>query len=202
MRALSFRIILVSIVLTWPCTVAAMEALLPFEDQTTHLWGYRTSGGAVMIEPRFLIAEQFSHHGMAAVVDESGWQYIDGQGSAVIRPFVFDNGPDPFHEGLARFKTGEHFGFFDERGRVIIAARFDFAAPFADGLAAFCQGCKARAEGEYHRYEGGVWGFIDKAGNVVITPKYAVAEAFAQGQARVMLDGRWVTINRNGDPIQ
>jgi hypothetical protein len=179
-----------------------MEALLPFEDQTTHLWGYRASGGTVIIEPRFFVADRFSVHGIAAAADESGWQYIDGQGSVVIRPFVFDNGPDPFREGLARFKSGEQFGFFDERGRVVISPQFDFAAPFADGLAAFCEGCEVYAEGEHSRYEGGVWGFINKQGTVVLTPKYAAAESFALGQAKVMLNGRWIIINRNGDPIQ
>lgn len=182
----------------WMGTSFAMEVLSPFEDPATQLWGYRNTRGAVVIEPRFTVAEEFSPQGIAAVADDSGWQIINRKGKLLVRPYLLDNGPDPFQEGLGRFTEAGKVGFFDERGKVVIAPRFSFAAPFSEGRAVFCQGCRERAEGEHRSMEGGLWGFIDRKGKIVITPVYEKAESFQQGKARVMRNGRWITINRQG----
>ena len=186
----------------WAGTTFAAEALSPFEDSGTHLWGYWNPRGAVVIEPRFSVAQDFSKRGIAAVADESGWKFIDRTGKVLIRPYVLDNGPDPFQEGLARFMEAGMFGFFDERGKVVIPARFAFAAPFSEGRAVFCQGCREQAEGEHRAMQGGLWGFIDRKGRIVITPRFDKAESFQQGKARVMLNGRWLTIDRQGHPTK
>jgi len=73
---------------------------------------------------------------------------INEKGETVIRPFVVDNGPDYFEDGLARFRIDNKFGFFDRTGKIIIGAQFDFAFPFHEGLAAICAGCKEEPEGE------------------------------------------------------
>jgi len=194
-------LLLLALVSSLPCPASARESLVPFEDTATHLWGYRDSVGTVIIPSRFSVAEEFSSFGIAAVADESGWMIIDAKGNPLIRPFIFDNGPDPFQEGLARFKKAGKFGFFDERGRVIIVARFDFTAPFSDGLAAFCLGCREKKEGEHSSMEGGTWGFINKKGVVVIPPRFEKAGSFEQGKADVVLDGRSIVIDKKGDPL-
>lgn len=183
-------------------TVLAMATPFPFENPVTHLWGYRNANGFVIIKPRFTVAQDFSAQGLAAVADESGWKVIDRKGKVLIRPFLLDNGPDPFQEGLARFTKGGKFGFFDERGKIVIAPRFDFAAPFSEGRAAFCRGCRDVADGEHRALEGGSWGFLDKMGRTVISPRFQKAGSFEQGKARVMLNGHWITINRQGEPIR
>jgi hypothetical protein len=183
-------------------TAFAAEVLSPFEDPGTQLWGYRNPRGAVVIAPRFSVAQDFSERGIAAVADESGWKFIDRKGRVLIRPYLLDNGPDPFQDGLARFREAGKFGFFDERGKLVIAARFAFAAPFSEGRAVFCQGCREQAEGEHHSMQGGLWGFIDRKGKIVITPRFDKADSFHQGKARVMLNGRWITIDRQGHPIK
>jgi hypothetical protein len=196
------KVLFAVMVLFWMGTACAMEAPSPFEDPSTHLWGYRKANGFVVIKPRFAVAQDFSAQGLAAVADDSGWKYIDRNGKVLIRPFLLDNGPDPFQEGLARFKKAGKFGFFDERGRVVIAPRFDFAAPFSEGRAAFCRGCREVAEGEHRSLNGGLWGFLDKMGRIVISPRFQKAGSFEQGKAGVMLNGRWITINRQGEPIR
>ena len=85
-------------------------------------------------------------------------------GETVIRPFVVDNGPDYFKEGLAPFRIDNKFGFFDRKGKIIIRSQFDFAFPFHEGLAAICVGCKEGPEGEYHSVKGGTWGYINRGG--------------------------------------
>jgi len=124
----------------------------------------------VVIAPGFHLAGEFSTQGIAPVVDEKGWAYIDLQGQVLLRPFVFDNGPDPFSEGLARFVEQGRMGFFNKQGQVVIPARFTFAEPFVNGLAAFCEDCEKRYYGEHWSMEGGRWGCIDRQGQVVRQP--------------------------------
>jgi len=181
------------------CAVAAEKsgaALTAFESKGK--WGYQDGRGRIVIPARYDTVQPFLPEGIAAVADQSGWAYIDAQGKVLIRPFIFDNGPDYFHEGLARFVIQGRFGFFDRHGKVVIPARFDFALPFAEGLAAFCTGCKEITEGEHKAVRGGQWGFIDRKGQAVIPAKFEEARGFEKGRARVKLGGRWGFVDRSG----
>ena len=192
------NLVIVVVLLSWSGMALAMESIFPFEDPDSHLWGYKDVGGTVLIAPCYSVAQDFSPEGIAAVADQSGWMYIDTKAKVLIRPLILDNGPDPFQEGLARFGDKGKIGFFDQTGKVIIDPKFDFILPFYDGLAAFCQGCKEQQEGEYHSVVGGKWGFINTKGKIVIAPKYEKADPFEQGKARVILNGRPLTINNHG----
>ena len=167
---------------------AGWAAPTPFEDVESNLWGYRTDG-QIAIPPKYYIATDFNEYGIAAVADSSGWRYIDTDGNLVVTPFLFDNGPDPFVEGLARYVEENKIGFFDATGRRLIPARYDFATPFSQGLSAVCSGCAREFFGEHYRYVGGKWGYIDYLGNEVIPLQYEAAAPFAEGNARVRLDG-------------
>ncbi len=202
MKRLAFGLLLARIFFCFLSEAFAESSPLPFEDRKTHLWGYKTSAGAVVIRPQFLVAERFSPYGIAAVANETGWKYINKKGERILEPFIFDNGPDPFREGLARFKQSEKLGFFDRRGKVIIPARFDFAAPFSDGLALFCEGCIEHEEGEHSSFRGGKWGFIDKKGEIVIAPQFEEAKSFERGRAQVMLNEKWIIVDRKGERLQ
>lgn len=173
------------------------QSLVAFEDASTpeDRWGYKDAGGAVVIAPRFVVAEAFSAHGLAAVADDTGWHYINAAGETVIRPFVFDNGPDPFREGLARFVEGGRFGFFDERGTVVVPAQFDFATSFDQGRAAFCLGCWAHHDGEHTFYQGGRWGFLHHLGNTILAAQFEEAGRMANDNFRMTLDGHWAALD-------
>jgi len=160
----------------------ARERLVPFEKDGQ--WGYKDSRGRVVIEPRFVVAQEFLPGGIAAVADEKEWSYIDAKGNVVIKPFLFDNGPDYFREGLARFKSEDKFGFFDKTGKKVIPAQFDFAAPFSEGLAAVSN--------------SGKWGFIDRKGRIVIPLRFDEVSDFKRGRAPVTLDGRPRSIDKKG----
>jgi hypothetical protein len=140
------------------------------------------------------IVGEFNEYGIAAVAGDSGWAYVDTLGQIVAVPFVYDNGPDPFVEGLARYVEAEKMGFFDERGQRLITAQYDFAQSFSQGLAAVCVGCRRENDGEHYRYVGGQWGYIDGLGNEVIPLQYEAVESFADGRARVQKDGLWTSI--------
>jgi hypothetical protein len=189
---------LLVLVFTVACSRSQPEdpVLKPFESGG--LWGFRDGRGEVVIPPKFVVAREFSTGGVAAVVDGSEWIYIDRKGKSLLTPLVVDNGPDYFCEGLARLVHARKVGFFDERGRVVIEPRFDFALPFSEGLSAFCEGCFEESDGEHRRVVGGKWGFLDTSGRTVIPAVYEAAEPFSDGLSRVRVGGRWIRIDRRG----
>ncbi len=70
--------------------------------------------------------------------------------------------PRPFVEGLAVFydrSTGK-YGFYNEKGIIVIPAKFTGAHDFSDGLAAV-------------KDDSRNWGYIDKSGKMVIEPKFS-----------------------------
>jgi hypothetical protein len=189
----------------WLLSLAGQESgaqgkLVPFEKEGK--WGYENASGQVMIQPQFDMANDFSAHGIAAVVDEKGWAYINEKGKTFIRPFVIDNGPDYFEEGLARFRIDNKFGFFDRRGKIMIKPQFDFAFPFHEGLAAICMGCKEDPEGEHRSVKGGKWGYINKKGKIVIPTQFEEAGDFEKGKAEVKFKSEKVFVDKRGKIIK
>jgi hypothetical protein len=127
------------------------------------------------------MAKAFSPEGIAAVVDEEGWAYIDRSGRIVIRPFVFDNGPDYFAEGLAavcdgcrEVAEGEHrgvkggrWGFINRAGNLVIPLQFEEAGRFKKGRA--------------HVKLGGHWKYVDQNGAVMSETSIGVARMEPDG---------------------
>ena len=120
--------------------------------------GYRDAAGDAVIAPRFAFAYEFSAEGIAAVVDDDGFAFIDINGDVLARAFAFDNGPDYFQEGRARIVDGEKVGFIATDGSIVVAPQFEHASAFCEGLAVVCQGCRIVPDGEHSRVEGGTWG--------------------------------------------
>jgi hypothetical protein len=175
----------------------ASVKLLPVEQDGK--WGYKNTDGEWVISPRFILANEFTPEGIAAVVDDDGWLYIDVSGNELIRPFVVDNGPDYFQEGFARFVRDGKFGFFDKTGQIVIEPKFDFAQPFSEGLAAVCMDCQKKTENEYSYFHGGKWGYINKEGELVIPLEFEAVNSFDNGKARVKIDNQWKYLDKNGE---
>lgn len=165
-------------------------------------WGYFDQNGKVVIDPIYFMALPFNTGGIAAVVDDSGWVYINSNGLNLLRPFIVDNGPDYFVEGLARFIKNDRIGVFDQSGKVVIQAQFNFIQPFSEGLAGFCNDCRQIKEGEYHRISEGKWGYIDRRGNVVIAAKYDLIKPFLNGKAEVKINKLRYHIDHKGQKIK
>ncbi len=165
------------------------------------LYGYKNAENAVVLEAKYQMAHDFVN-GMAEVVDEEGWAYINGKGEVLARPFVYDNGPDYFQEGLARFVEQGKVGFLDEKGKQQIKAEFDFARPFSGGLAAACMGCEEKQvvteSGSHTQVVGGKWGFIDNKGQWQIPCEYEAVRDFEDGVGAYQKDGQWVKIDAKG----
>ena len=185
----------------------AAEPLTPFAESGSEgeRYGYKNAQGDVVIAPRYQMALDFTPGGIAAVSGpERGWHYINAAGKlAIAKPHIVDNAPEAFQEGLARyFDEKGRVGYFDDSGKVVIRARYDYAEPFSEGLAGFCQACRKAQYGEHWNMKGGRWGYIDPKGTQVIFPRYEAARPFKEGLASVLLGGRWITIDRRGAGVK
>lgn len=98
-----------------------------------------------------------------------GYILPNGKARDVI---FFDNGPDSFNAGVARFVSANgKTGFINEQLQVVIQPVHDFASPFDEGFAYFCDGCKSESDGsEHQKIVGGLWGKMAKNGKTLQGP--------------------------------
>src|SRR5690606_27073629 len=73
---------------------------------------------------------EYDRHGHALLLDRQGWLYVDRDRQPVLRPYIFDNGPDYYEEGLARFVDHGKMGFHSEALHIVVPAIYDFVFPF------------------------------------------------------------------------
>ena len=91
-----------------------------------------------------------------------------------------------FSEGKAAvidYNTRES-GYIDKSGTMIFKFKFDRAAPFSDGMAAFELNKKI--------------GYIDSTGDIVIPPQFDSARHFSEGFAAICKAGKWNYIDKSG----
>lgn len=150
----------------FPVLATALSLCEPFFDQETELYGFLDCDGEIAVPAKYHIAYEFTDGGIAAVLDSNGWYYISRTGDFVIRPKLYDNGPDYFSDGLARYVKDGKYGFFDSSGQVIIEAQFEFAFPFEDGKAKIGEDCQFVSVDEHTTVECEIWSFVEKPSSV------------------------------------
>ncbi|WP_336687894.1 WG repeat-containing protein [Chryseobacterium bernardetii] len=101
--------------------------------------------------------------------EKNAWGYVyDRKGDFLYQPFMYDNGPDYFVEGLRRFVKNGKIGFADRNGKVIIEPKHDFVDYFNYGYASFCDGCDwEKTDDEHKSIVGGKWGMMNAKGETV-----------------------------------
>jgi hypothetical protein len=182
------------------------EGLVRFERDGK--FGFLDFRGRVAIQPQFPWAEDF-HEGLAHVQVSGSqlgydgrWGYIDQTGKVVIAPeyprmMGDDDGVESrFQEGLALVEPKSESipprkGYINKAGKVVIPARFTYASPFSEGLAAVTES-EAGDTG---------WGFIDRSGNWVIPPTFEWATDFQLGLAAVNRKQNCGYVDRTGSLI-
>jgi hypothetical protein len=103
-----------------------------------------------------------------AIVLNSEMEFIgiDRNDSLILKPYMYDNGPDYLEEGLFRFVENNKIGFANENGEKIIVAKYDFATPFENGLSEYyIGGEKIYLNGETEKEiieKSGIDGLADK----------------------------------------
>ncbi|MGO4213133.1 WG repeat-containing protein [Terriglobus sp. 2YAB30_2] len=149
--------------------------------------GYIDHSGKWVIDPRFLVASEFSEGVAFVSSDGANFGYIDPNGRSVT-PQKFSLCKN-FSEGLAAVCVDGLWGYVDRNGKPIIAPSFGgaYATAFRSGLA----GVKIDE----------FWGFIDRSGNCVIAPAYEEVTMFSEGNACVKKSGKWGLIDEEGGNV-
>ncbi|HEV7905719.1 MAG TPA: WG repeat-containing protein, partial [Pyrinomonadaceae bacterium] len=81
------------------------------------------------------------------------------------------------------------WGYADRSGKVVIAAQFDAARPFADGIAQV--GVVDEELPEVQGRPNLKWGYIDERGRVLVELRYAVLRDFSENlAAAAVLDAK------------
>ncbi len=135
----------------------------------------RDAKGGIHLRPDALRRLTFDAQGVASARIE-GILFFVCRNGRTAPALPFDNGPDEFHQGLARSLVNGKVGFVDRRLRQVVAPTWDFAFPFDQGLAVVCLGCVAKSEGEHTAMVGGRWGMIDRSGRIVVPVRFSREE--------------------------
>jgi len=178
---------------------------IPYDDMDKDRSGYMDKDGKIVIEPKYIIARPYDRYNIAAVADEKEWKYIDTTGKTILKPYLFDNGPDYFKDGLSRYVKNNLIGFIDAKYQIVIKAQYEFVTPFHNSYATFCIGFKEALlkEGSEHtKMEGGKWGIINKKGKVVVEAIYDSPIIFEKHKAKVTLNGKTFYIDESGNKIK
>lgn len=139
--------------------------------QDHELIGFKYRNGKKVIQAKFNQVYSDTMYNMAIILKDGEWVGIDRAEDVILKPFIFDNGPDYEEEGLFRFVEDGKMGFADSNGRKIIKASYDFAEPFRNGLAAYTLGGhkEYNKSGEHWWWTGGYEsGFVNKKGQEFI----------------------------------
>ena len=130
--------------------------------------GFKDKNGSIIIKPIYnsVLSDTFSNK-INFVLDTSFWA-INKQGKKILRPFIYDNGPDYISEGLFRYIQNDKIGYANKDGDIKIKPYFDGAFPFNNNRAVVCTGCKEIKSGGHHYWKGGKWGYLNKAGTLAI----------------------------------
>ena len=112
-------------------------------------WGYKNQKGAVVIQPAYDEAFQFSE-GYACVEKGSKLGFIDKEGNQVI-DFIYDCA-NSFSDGLACVTKDDKTGYINYEGKYVFEPVYEKATPFKDGKAMIKQ--------------DGKWGVLSKDGSI------------------------------------
>lgn len=181
-----------------PITQARFDAALRFHEnvaavQKDGLCGFINLAGDVTIPLRYKQVRSF-YDGFAAVRfqdPESGQDavgYIDKRGQPVFTDTTGQiQALGDFHDGLARIKGNDLWGYLGKNWKLRIDARYEDARDFHQGIAAVRLNQK--------------WGFIDKTGRFVIQPVYDSADDFDDKLIMVTLDKKIGYVDRIGNVV-
>jgi hypothetical protein len=177
--------------------------LLSYIDSTSEeeLTGFKSTDGKIIIKAKFNHSYTDTFYTMAIVLKNWEWVGIDRNEKVILKPFIYDNGPDYVEEGLFRFVENNKIGFANLDGQKKILPQFDFATPFVDGLSEYTLGGHRENEkgGEHWYWTGGYeTGYVNKFGQ-----RFKKVTELKNGKRQAWTtDNKHVLLNKNGKVIK
>jgi len=90
---------------------------------------------------------------------------IDRNQNILFDIVMFDNGPEPFNDGLTRVLRNNKMGYSNKFGQIVIPCEYDYAKWFENGKAEVTYNAKEYLDlDEHRRVESDEWFEIDKKG--------------------------------------
>ncbi len=118
------------------------------------------------ISDAYLKTLDFKDKEIITIFKDGAFYYVRKDGKA-MKTLTYDNGADPFSDGLARTRINGKIGFFNRNLEIVLKPVYDFAFPFYNGIAEICTGCKEKQEGEHSMLDGGKWQKINRDGLII-----------------------------------
>jgi hypothetical protein len=155
-------------ILTFGQKKDSKDYLISYIDSTSgkELTGYKSLNGKIIIKAKYQNGSDTLRK--MAIVLNSEFEFIgiDKNDQIILKPYIYDNGPDYVEEGLFRFVENDKIGFANLDGQKIIKAKYDFATPFSDGISEYSIGGEQVYEnGKTKKQiikESGYEGLVDK----------------------------------------
>ncbi len=133
------------------------------------------------------------NEGVAPFTLENKWGFIDIEGKVIIEPKYVYGFDTPFcNNGMILLNNPEKdaWGYFDNKGKLIVDFTFYSASPFHDTLAA-----------SYDNTDHPHWRFINKKGEVVVKEFknwHSYSTILKEGRARYNFDFKYGYVNEKG----
>lgn len=167
MKEKTFYAIIMSILCFTGC--AQSDTNLYLKENNENEQGYVNSKGEIIIpygKYSRCFTDTIKYFGIVAD-NEKGLIGIDKKGKFLFEVFKYDNGPDYISEGMFRFLKDGKIGYANEKGEIVIEAKYNCAWPFDNGKAKVSLECFDVKMEEHTIWESDAWFYIDKKGNVV-----------------------------------
>ncbi len=173
------------------------QSLIPFEDPSSGLWGYKSVSGQQVIPPRYYVAGPFSFYGIAAVADLSGWHYIDGQGTIIVKTISLGVSPFVLYADFYQIQGDTVASLLRKRIRGPAGPGCVYEAT-RPGAAAVPVDTADENASRHGRADSGMWSFFTMKGDIMLQPRFERIESFQREKSQSVLDGRWFLLIQKG----
>ena len=176
------------------------DYLMPFEDENTHLWGYKNTIGDIVIPPTYYWAGNFYDERAVVELKFNECGYIDKKGDLVI-PAMYKQACD-FIGGIALVTIGDpnttdteqiHM-YIDTMGNQVFPETFLSSGSFSENYAVVLK------SGPWYPTPPSwglkqEWSYINTNGTYATDIVFDDALPFSNGLAAVKINDKWTIIN-------
>lgn len=162
---------------------SSSDGMLPVvkkDEEGNNKAGYINKKGDVVIDLKYNNAWGFKNDRALVKVEEDKYLIIDKEGKELAELPYENIAPDEENEMFMFMDNNKLYGYFNEKGEVIVEPKYSKAFPFEDGVAVV-----SPSDG---KEENKKWGVIDKENNYVIEPEYSSITYLGEGLFAVAKD--------------